>query len=143
MKITLFYTTVMILLTGCSTVQTLPNGSTDVTHITHSKEEAEKYWVASNKVAPKYPISAARDKVAGCSRYQIKIDTMGNTIDSVLLESYPSNVFIAPSIAALRKWTWKPTVQNENRTPIIRTVQLDFYIEDAGNYDQAKEHCTV
>lgn len=143
MKTPLFYTTMLMFLSACSTVETLPSDNNGLIKLTHSREEAEKYWVASKLFAPKYPPSAARGKVAGCSRYQITIDTKGNTINAVLLESYPSNVFIAPSNAALNSWTWKPTEYNQNRTPISRTVQLDFYIEDARNYDQAKAHCAV
>ena len=143
MKNTLFYTAVTVFLAGCSAVDTLPNKDSGVINLTHSKEEAEKYWVASRLVTPKYPVSVAKNKIAGCSRFQITIDSMGNTVNSVLLESYPTKAFVTPSKAALRNWTWEPTSYNHSKAPIIRNVQLDFYIENAQNYEQAKEHCSV
>jgi TonB family protein len=143
MKNVLLLISATLLLASCATNQNPTLNTSESLDFTFNKEEAEKYWVSEKIISPKFPAQMARQGLAGCSRFKISITGMGKTEDIELIESYPSNAFVASSIDALKKWTWKPAVQNKNRREITRSVQLDFYIPKAKNYIQAKEHCFV
>ncbi|MFT4940136.1 MAG: protein TonB [Paraglaciecola sp.] len=143
MRTLLFYILLTLFLTGCATYRQPNLISSTPLDMTHSKNEAENYWVAAKFVAPKYPRSLAKAKITGCSRFKISITSEGKTINAELLETYPTDAFIETSMNVINKWTWKPTPENKARLEITRMVQMDFYMPDAINYEQAKRHCTV
>ncbi|WP_420934862.1 energy transducer TonB [Alteromonas sp. A081] len=143
MKRILFLTTATIFLASCATYEAPTLSTSKTLDFTHSKVAAEEYWIPAKLVSPKYPVSIAKNRVAGCSRFKISINSDGKTVNAELIEAYPTDAFIAPSVAAVKKWVWKPTSKNKERIEITRMVQLDFYIPDAKNYAQAKGYCAV
>ncbi|BFT29043.1 hypothetical protein D210916BOD24_02190 [Alteromonas sp. D210916BOD_24] len=132
-----------LFLTACASKYNSIDQHNEKLDLTHSVEEAENYWVLSKRISPKYPVQAAKQHIAGCSRFKISINSEGETTDAELIESYPNNAFIGPSQEVINKWAWQPTPQNSERKPITRMIQMDFYMPQAVNYDKAKAHCAV
>lgn len=130
-------------LTGCATSTKQVTDRSEYLVLTESREEAERYWSRSKAKAPEFPRSAGINKIAGCSRFKITINSEGETVEAELLDSYPADVFNASSLEAISQWTWKPTQENRERIGIERLVQLDFYMADAKNLQEASRYCAV
>jgi periplasmic protein TonB len=79
------------------------------------------------RIAPKYPISAARDGVEGYVKMVFDVNKVGQTTNINAIESAPADVFVKEAINALAKWKYKPSLVNGVvMTTSCLTVQLDF-----------------
>lgn len=86
------------------------------------------------RVAPKYPISAARNKREGWARLSFVIEEDGSVSNVLVTDTSGSKDFAEASKKAILKWKYKPAF--ENGKPIqqcANTVQMDFKMSNAGN----------
>jgi len=82
------------------------------------------------RIEPKYPIQAARDGKEGWVKLSFTINELGGVEDVKVIEAKPKRVFDKSARRALKKWKYKPKV--EDGKPIRRpglTVQLDFKMD--------------
>jgi len=64
------------------------------------------------RVNPKYPIQAARDGIEGWVTLSFTIDEVGKVIDVGIMDANPKRVFDKEAKKALKKWKYKPKLQN-------------------------------
>lgn len=79
------------------------------------------------RIEPKYPIQAARDGKEGWVELAFIINELGGVEDVDVINAEPKRVFDREAKRALRKWKYKPLV--ENGKPVKQynmTVRLDF-----------------
>lgn len=79
------------------------------------------------RVAPKYPIYAAKQGREGSTVLSFVIDKQGSVSDVLVKESSGSKDFDNASVRAASKWKYKPAL--ENGKPIqqcVNTVRMDF-----------------
>ena len=79
------------------------------------------------RIEPKYPMSAARDGKEGYVILSFTINEVGGVEDVKVLEAEPKRVFDKEARRALKKWKYKPKVEDGKalRRPGL-TVRLDF-----------------
>lgn len=85
------------------------------------------------RVAPTYPISAARENREGWTKMSFIIEKDGSVTNPIVIESSGSRDFDQKSLSAIKQWKYSPAI--ENGQPIqqcINTVQLDFKMSDGG-----------
>jgi len=82
--------------------------------------------VAIVRIEPKYPVDAARQRVEGYTKSELKIDGTGAVVAIKILESYPAGVFDEVSIRAFEKWRFTPSNDGISTTQ----VQLDFKMDE-------------
>ena len=79
------------------------------------------------RIEPKYPMQAARDGKEGYVILSFSINAIGGVEDVKVIEANPKRVFDKEARRALRKWKYKPKVEEGKalrQTGL--TVQLDF-----------------
>jgi TonB family protein len=82
------------------------------------------------RVAPKYPLEAARSRLNGYVIMVFDITEIGTTDNIQVTESYPSDIFAIEARRALSQWIYKPAEKNGSLVrSICHKVQLDFKIE--------------
>ena len=64
------------------------------------------------RIAPHYPISAARDGIEGEVSFEFDISGQGKPININIMKATPSGVFDANALAAFEKWRYKPAVSD-------------------------------
>ncbi|MDE0119264.1 MAG: energy transducer TonB [Bdellovibrionales bacterium] len=82
------------------------------------------------RIEPQYPRKAAMQGIEGWVRLQFDITPTGMVSGVQVLAAKPSNIFDRAAIKALRKWKYRPKV--ENGKPVEQKglkVQLDFKLE--------------
>ena len=82
------------------------------------------------RIEPKYPIQAARDGKEGWVKLSFTINEIGGVEDVTVIEAQPKRVFDKEAKRALRKWKYKPKVEDGKalrQTGL--TVQLDFKMD--------------
>lgn len=105
-----------------------------------SIEEAKaKEPVAIVRIEPKYPVEAARQRVEGYTKSELKIDGNGAVVGIKIVESYPAGVFDAVSIRAFEKWRFEPSNEGISTTQ----VQLDFKMDEEPAADAVDNKHTV
>ncbi|MDZ4263361.1 MAG: energy transducer TonB, partial [Pseudomonadota bacterium] len=62
------------------------------------------------KVAPDYPNSAIKRRVSGYSVVEYSVDIQGKTKDIIIIEEHPEGYFEKTSIAAAKKFLYKPFI---------------------------------
>ncbi len=77
----------------------------------------DQYWAFDRTVPPEYPRKALKEGLTGYVRVLHTIDKNGKVRDIQVLESVPSDVFIRPTLRALKKFRYKPADTNPERTP--------------------------
>ena len=85
------------------------------------------------RVAPKYPVSAARDAREGWARLSFVIDEEGNVNNILVTETSGSKDITKAAIKAAKKWKYKPAM--ENGKPVqqcVNSVQMDFRMHKNG-----------
>lgn len=85
------------------------------------------------RIEPKYPIQAARDGKEGWVRLRFTINEVGGVEDVEVIDAEPKRVFDKEAKRALRKWKYKPKMEEGKalRQPGM-TVQLDFKLDQSG-----------
>ncbi|MBU2871325.1 energy transducer TonB [Colwellia sp. E2M01] len=79
------------------------------------------------RIEPKYPMDAARDGKEGYVVLSFSINEIGGVEDVEVIEAQPKRVFDKEARRALRKWKYKPKVEEGKalrQTGL--TVRLDF-----------------
>lgn len=82
------------------------------------------------RIAPQYPIAAAREGIEGWVILSFSINETGGIEDVEVLEAEPKRVFNREAMRALRKWKYRPKIVEGK--PVKQhniTVQLDFKLE--------------
>lgn len=84
------------------------------------------------KIFPTYPVQAARDGVEGYVCLTLSINVLGSVEDVVVTDASPKRVFDREATRAVRKWKYKPKV--ENGVPLVVTgvnVKVDFMLTNS------------
>lgn len=89
----------------------------------------DEYWTVVKRVEPRYPVSAAMNKISGCVDLIVGIDDTGKAQGYRVRSSYPKGVFDNNAAAALLKWKWQATEKNIANTPVLTSVRMDFYTD--------------
>lgn len=82
------------------------------------------------RIEPQYPRKAAMQKIEGWVTLQFNITPAGTVSDVQILDSKPPRIFDRAAIKALRKWKYRPKI--ENGKPVEQKnlkVQLKFTLE--------------
>ena len=80
------------------------------------------------RIEPKYPMSAMRRGITGCTRMMFDLTPSGKVTNIRIIESWPKRVFEASSIQALKRWVYQP-VKSDNTVDLKdMTLQLDFMV---------------
>ena len=81
------------------------------------------------KIDAKYPPAAARERIEGYVVMSFTITEVGNVEDIVVLKSFPDEIFEREAKRALKKWKYKPKVEDGK---VVRQtdmqVQIDFIL---------------
>lgn len=83
------------------------------------------------RVNPKYPMVASERKIEGWVDVMFTINPNGTVKEAVVLDAQPPGVFEQAALQAIRKWKYKPKI--ENGVPVERPgvkVRLTFKLED-------------
>ncbi|TLU64088.1 energy transducer TonB [Thalassotalea litorea] len=76
---------------------------------------------------PRYPVSAARQKIRGWVKLSFSINAQGVPEDILVIESQPEQIFDQAAIDALSRWKYRPQMQSGQ--PVKQenlSVRIDF-----------------
>ncbi|TQV89666.1 TonB family protein [Aliikangiella coralliicola] len=93
-------------------------------------------------VDPKYPRKAAMSGAQGWVRFQMDVDKSGKPRNLHIIQSLPENLFVKDSVAAIKKWRFKPAV-NEAGEPIMQKklrYTIEFRLKGADEISVKKEY---
>ncbi|WP_372770617.1 energy transducer TonB [Pseudoalteromonas sp.] len=141
MKVSFLLIAGALILSACST--TKQNVSNEHLDLIGNKYAVLDYWLASKKVAPKYPQQAKTQKISGCVEFSLIIDSDGKAINPTIIKAFPEGVFDVQATRAIKKWKWKPTEANSNRQPVATTIQHDFVVRNSSNGKDAFKNCKI
>lgn len=85
------------------------------------------------RIEPKYPVQAARDGINGWVKMRFSIMPDGSVDEVEVVDAQPKRVFDREAIRALKRWKYKPKIENGvalKQTGLM--VQLDFNLDNAG-----------
>ena len=108
---------------------TLVNQRTDLSIINKPTDMEARPIV---RIAPQYPMIAARDGTEGWVILGFDISAIGGVINIKILDSQPNRVFDNAAKKALRKWKYQ--AKSENGKQITQkglSVQLDFKMDQS------------
>lgn len=91
----------------------------------------DQYWAFDRTVPPEYPRKALKESLTGYVRVLHTIDKNGRVRNIQVLESVPSDIFVRPTIAALKKFRYKPAQTNPDRTPIRTEFVMKFELDQS------------
>ncbi|MCF6442986.1 energy transducer TonB [Pseudoalteromonas luteoviolacea] len=122
---------IMVLsLLGCSSSMDIENTeNSNVMDLTKSKLLVEKYWENTKRVAPLYPVRAAKKGISGCVEFEIVISSKGQVSEYEVIKSIPEGIFNVEARKALKEFKWTQTKDNLIAQPVRTTLQLDFSVE--------------
>jgi protein TonB len=75
-------------------------------------------------VPPTYPDLAVRTRAEGRVAIECRIDTSGRVVDARVMEGHP--LLSDAALAAVRQWTYTPTLLNGVPVSVIMTVTVHF-----------------
>jgi len=78
------------------------------------------------RIAPKYPIEAAKKSISGFVELAFDINNSGEVSNIEVLNSSPTGVFDKVAVTALAQWHYKKSTGGVKRT----SVQLDFMMDE-------------
>lgn len=85
------------------------------------------------RVAPQYPVDAARNNLEGYVQMEFDVTAQGSTANINVTESFPEKVFVNAAKKALSKWKFRPAVKNGVAVPVeCLNIQLDFKLNHLG-----------
>lgn len=83
------------------------------------------------RVQPMYPPSAAQQRIEGWVVLEFTISTTGSVKDARVLSAQPNNIFNRAALQAIRKWKYKPKVEEGKRVERQGIqVKLTFELDD-------------
>jgi protein TonB len=80
--------------------------------------------IPSSKIKPEYPEVARKARIAGKVLLSAVIDREGNVTDVTVLKGHP--MLNNAAIDAVKKWKYKPAIQNGKPVKVYMTVGVDF-----------------
>lgn len=89
------------------------------------------------RVAPKYPLNAARDGVFGYVTVRFVVDEAGKVQTAAVLEAFPEKVFDEVALQAIRGWRYESSSQKH-----ILSVRLDFTLAGGLNIERVEQLVT-
>lgn len=82
------------------------------------------------RIPAKYPPVAARDGIEGWVELRFNIDPTGRVIDAEVVNAEPKRVFDRAAIKALKRWKYKPKIENgQAQIQYNQSVLLEFNLE--------------
>jgi periplasmic protein TonB len=85
----------------------------------------------SRRVDPVYPAGSRRDGEQGTGMYRVLVDEKGKPKDVQVLKSSGFPRLDEAAMVAIRKWAFKPAVQNSQPVQSWTRVQVAFRLENA------------
>jgi protein TonB len=85
----------------------------------------------SRRVDPVYPPGSRRDGEEGTGLFRVLVDERGRPLDVQVLKSSGFPRLDQAAITAIRKWAFKPAVQNSQPVQSWTRVQVAFQLENA------------
>jgi protein TonB len=83
------------------------------------------------RVQPMYPPTAAQARIEGWVRLVFDINTTGSVKNARVIASQPPDVFDMAALQAIKKWKYKPKIENGERVERYNiVVQLTFELEN-------------
>ena len=107
------------------------------------KDTFELYWKAISRVEPRFPISAARNSLSGCTKVLVGVDASGKAEFVKVVGSYPKKLFDNASINAIKLWRWKAGDKNQTHAPALTTIELNYILHGAKNMSDVQEQCNL
>ena len=84
------------------------------------------------RVAPKYPMRAARKNMEGWVRLSYVVDVEGKVKDIILHDSSGNRSFEKASIRAVEQWVYKPATKNGKPIEQCNSkIQIDFKMQNS------------
>lgn len=96
-------------------------------------------WLRENKDTAKYPVSLARNGIAGCAVMKVQINANGKTDSVEVLQSVPKKLIVKPSKRIIKSWQWQQA-PNGQQVPEQKIVRLDYCIGGEST-EQARAIC--
>ena len=106
------------------------------------KDGADTLWDIDKVKRPMYPRDAAINNVEGCAAVAFIIEENGKTSSHQPLVGAPSEIFIKPSLKAVKGWRFKPTESNPQRTPIYTYQVISFSLGHVTSENYPAELCS-
>ena len=85
----------------------------------------------SKRVDPLYPPTSRRNGEQGMGMYRVLVDEKGHPTDVQVLKSSGFPRLDTAAMEAIRKWAFKPAVQNSQPVQSWTRVQVAFQLENA------------
>ena len=83
------------------------------------------------RVLPRYPARALSRGVEGWVLLAFTIDALGVPINPVVIDADPQGIFDRAALQAVRKWKYRPMIENGRAVPRPNVRQLiSFEIEN-------------
>jgi TonB family protein len=106
------------------------------------RSEAQLRLNATNKAVPEYPIDAKSRNLEGDVVTEITISEEGNVIYAKALSG--DQVFIQPTLDAVKKWTFQPTKINGKGARVTGVLTFRFKLENPiASSDNLKSNADV
>ena len=86
----------------------------------------------SKRVDPVYPATSRRNGEQGMGMFRVLVDEKGHPTDVQVLKSTGFQRLDAAAMEAIRKWAFKPAVQNSQAVQSWTRVQVAFQLQNAG-----------
>lgn len=85
------------------------------------------------KVAPNYPRRAAQKGIEGYVVVEFTVTALGTVADPVVIDANPPSIFDREALAAVKKWKYKPKVEDGKPVPVtgIRNI-IRFELAEGG-----------
>ncbi|QLE87366.1 energy transducer TonB [Shewanella sp. Scap07] len=82
------------------------------------------------QISPQYPIDAAQRGKEGYVIVNFDISSSGSVENVSVVEAHPKRIFNRAAIQAIKKWKYKPKIENGQAVPQgNQHVQLDFKLD--------------
>ncbi len=145
----LFTLLIFCLLLGCSTtktsvanqVQTRDTSQFIDQTSSENSESMRSYWTPIEQDTAEAPVSVLKKNLSGCVKLVVVVNKSGDTEFYKVNKSYPEDLFVEASKDVLKKWKWVPGEKNPDRTPMLTTIQFDFWVDGSSNLSEAKKQC--
>jgi protein TonB len=86
----------------------------------------------SRRVDPVYPAGSRRDGEQGSGMFRVLVDEKGRPMDVQVLKTTGFPRLDEAALAAIRKWAFKPAIQNSQPVQSWTRVAVSFKLENAG-----------
>jgi TonB family protein len=118
----LIYAGILLSTSYCTIAQNVGDVSEHISTIVNAKP--------IERIAPKFPINAARSGQEGWAKVSFVIDKEGNVVDPIIQDSSGLSSFEKETLKAVKKWKYSPAIQDgEAIEQCQMQVQMDFVLD--------------